>query len=170
MLLVCNLLLPGSLYYYLWFDISNTFKLVIKNILKCLNVVFFFYRKRQIQEVLLRARTIHSRFWYLWELWHCQEKFTLLRTNKQSAALKFHWLKQLLHFWPLIVYLCIIILLDWQFLFLYSKMHIAHFWWQKASLFPNVLCKFPSRITGEYSKARRLRTCIFPPSTGSYIN
>ena len=45
MLLVCNLLLPGSLYYYLWFDISNTFKLVIKNILKCLNVVFFFLQE-----------------------------------------------------------------------------------------------------------------------------
>ena len=41
MLLVCNLLLPGSLYYYLWFDISNTFKLVMKNSLKCLNVFFF---------------------------------------------------------------------------------------------------------------------------------
>ena len=47
MLLVCNLLLPGSLYYYLWFDISNTFKLVMKNILKCLNVFFFFFLQEE---------------------------------------------------------------------------------------------------------------------------
>ena len=47
MLLVCNLLLPGSLYYYLWFDISNTFKLVINNILKCLNVFVFFFLQEE---------------------------------------------------------------------------------------------------------------------------
>ena len=47
MLLVCNLLLPGSLCYYLWFDISNTFKLVIKKYFKVLKCLFLFFLQEE---------------------------------------------------------------------------------------------------------------------------
>ena len=84
----------------------------MKNILKCLNVFFFFLQEETNPGSIAESKDNAFPFLIFMGTLASPGKIYIAADKQIIAALTFHWLKQLLHFWPLTMFLCIIILLD----------------------------------------------------------